>query len=49
MSFNQAIMAARAGADIVTVPPKFFEQMTQHPKTDEVVKQFVTDFQNWLK
>jgi transaldolase len=43
---NEALMA---GADIVTVPPKFFKQMTQHPKTDEVVKQFVTDFQNWLK
>lgn len=43
---NEALMA---GADIVTVPPKFFRQMTQHPKTDEAVKQFVTDFENWLK
>ncbi len=43
---NEALMA---GADIVTVPPKFFRQMTHHPKTDEAVKQFVTDFENWLK
>ncbi len=41
--------ALQAGADIVTVPPKFFRQMVSHPKTDEVVHQFVTDFQNWLK
>ena len=43
---NEALMA---GADIVTVPPKFFKQMTQHPKTDEAVNQFVTDFQRWLQ
>lgn len=41
--------ALQAGADIVTVPPKFFRQMVSHPKTDEVVHQFVTDFQDWLK
>ena len=41
--------AMQAGADIVTVPPKFFRQMTQHPKTDEAVTQFVTDFQKWLQ
>jgi transaldolase len=41
---NDAFMA---GADIVTVPPKFFPQMVSHPKTDEAVKQFVTDFQSW--
>jgi transaldolase len=41
--------ALQAGADIVTVPPKFFRQMVSHPKTDEAVHQFVTDFQNWLK
>ena len=46
MDINEAL---QAGADIVTVPPKFFRQMTQHPKTDEAVQQFVTDFQNWLK
>jgi transaldolase len=42
---NEAFLA---GADIVTVPPKFFQQMVTHPKTDEAVKQFVTDFENWM-
>lgn len=41
--------ALQAGADILTVPPKFFPQMCVHPKTDEAVKQFVTEFQNWQK
>ena len=40
--------AFQAGADIVTVPPKFFRQMVSHPKTDEAVNQFITDFQKWL-
>lgn len=40
--------AQQAGADIVTVPPKFYPQMVAHPKTDEAVNQFLTDFQNWL-
>jgi transaldolase len=40
--------AFQAGADIVTVPPKFFRQMVSHPKTDEAVSQFVTDFAKWL-
>jgi transaldolase len=39
--------ALEAGADIVTVPPKFFSQMVTHPKTDEAVNQFITDFKNW--
>jgi transaldolase len=42
---NDALLA---GADIVTVPTKFFEQMVSHPKTDEAVKQFVTDFEAWM-
>ncbi len=40
--------AALAGAHIVTVPPKFFPQMVSHFKTDEVVNQFLTDFERWL-
>lgn len=36
-----------AGADIVTVPPKFFPQMTVHPKTTEAVQQFLADFRRW--
>jgi transaldolase len=41
--------AFQAGADIVTVPPKFFRQMVSHPKTDEAVNQFLTDFREWMK
>ena len=40
--------ALQAGADIVTVPPKFFQQMVSHPKTDEAVNQFLNDFKNWI-
>jgi transaldolase len=39
--------ALQAGADILTVPPRFFPQMCAHPKTDEAVRQFVTEFQDW--
>ncbi|TSC59249.1 MAG: transaldolase [Candidatus Peregrinibacteria bacterium Greene0416_19] len=41
--------ADRAGAHIVTTPPKFFVPMATHFKTDEVVQQFLTDFSAWLK
>jgi transaldolase len=41
--------ALQAGADIITVPPRFLPQMCGHPKTDEAVNQFVADFQKWLK
>ena len=40
--------AALAGAHIVTVPPKFFPDMISHFKTDQVVNQFLTDFEKWL-
>ncbi|MEK7286314.1 MAG: transaldolase family protein [Nitrospirota bacterium] len=43
---NEAI---HAGADIITVPYKFFKPMVAHPKTDEAVNQFLTDFSAWLK
>ena len=39
--------AMQAGAHILTVPPKFFPQLCAHPKTDEAVNQFVTDFRKW--
>jgi transaldolase len=41
--------AIKAGSHIVTVPPNFFPLMVKHPKTDEAVNQFVTDFDQWLK
>jgi transaldolase len=44
IDINEAICA---GADIVTVPPKFFPAMCAHPKTDEAVQQFIRDFQSW--
>ncbi|NQT84638.1 hypothetical protein HQ563_16585 [bacterium] len=46
MDVNQAF---QAGADIVTVPPKFFRPLVSNLKTDEAVKQFLSDFSNWLK
>jgi transaldolase len=39
--------ALQAGADIVTVPPKFLPLMCSHPKTDEAVQQFIRDFRDW--
>lgn len=45
MDVNDAVLA---GAHIVTVPPPFFPKMCQHPKTDEVVSQFCSDFAEWL-
>ena len=44
MDINEAF---QAGADIVTVPFKFLEPMTRHPKTDEAVRQFIDDFRRW--
>jgi len=41
--------AFEAGADIVTVPPRFFKAFCSHPKTDESVDQFVREFQAWLE
>jgi transaldolase len=46
MDINQA---QQAGADIVTVPPSFLPKLCAHPKTDEVVDQFLTDFREWLQ
>jgi len=38
----------KAGAHIVTIPPKFFRALCSHPKTDESVQQFCDDFKAWL-
>jgi transaldolase len=45
--FQDVNEAMAAGADIVTVPPKFFRPMTEHPKTTEAVQQFLTEFRRW--
>lgn len=40
--------AAKAGAHIVTVPPKFFPGMVGHFKTHEVVNEFFDRFDAWV-
>lgn len=46
MDVNQAF---QAGTDIVTVPPRFFPALVKNAKTDEVVRQFLGDFAEWIK
>jgi transaldolase len=36
--------AARAGADVATLPAKVFHQMVQHPLTDRGLEQFLADW-----
>lgn len=43
------LQAAMMGADIVTVPFKVLQQLTQHPLTDKGIAQFVKDAQNMPK
>ena len=45
--FQDVNEAFAAGAHIVTVPPKFFPEMTAHPQTTEAVRQFLSDFRRW--
>jgi transaldolase len=40
--------AALAGAHIITIPPKFFPDMSSHFKTTQVIDQFLSDFKQWL-
>lgn len=39
------VNAAKAGADIATVPYKVLQQMTKHPMTDAGIKKFLEDWQ----
>lgn len=48
-SVTDIVDAGLAGAHIVTISPKFFPDMIKHFKTDEVVEQFLKDFQSWLQ
>ncbi|MCQ2055989.1 MAG: fructose-6-phosphate aldolase [archaeon] len=41
--------AALAGCDIATVPYKILQQMVSHPKTDEGIKKFMSDYNNLKK
>ena len=38
------VQAARAGADIATVPPKVLKQMAHHPLTDAGLEKFMKDW-----
>lgn len=46
---KDVVAAGVAGAHIVTVPPKFFNDMATHYKTTEVINQFLTDFAQWIQ
>jgi transaldolase len=35
--------AARAGVDVITIPPKVIDQMLLHPLTDRGIEQFLKD------
>lgn len=39
------VEAAKAGADIATVPPKVIEQMSRHPLTDAGLERFMKDWE----
>lgn len=43
-SAAQALLAARAGADIATVPYNILEQITKHPLTDQGIEKFKKDY-----
>jgi transaldolase len=40
------VQAARAGADVVTIPFKVLEQMFKHPLTDAGIERFLKDWQS---
>jgi len=37
------VEAARAGVDVITIPPKVIDQMLKHPLTDRGIEQFLKD------
>lgn len=41
--------AAKAGADIATIPPEVMDKMMQHPLTDSGLKKFLEDWQKAKK
>lgn len=43
-SATQALLAARAGADIATIPYKVILQMIKHPLTDSGIEKFNADW-----
>jgi transaldolase len=43
------IQAAKAGADIATIPYKVMVQMTKHPLTDSGIERFLADWADVAK
>ena len=41
--------AALTGADVITVPPQFFHDMTKHPRTDYTLNEFSEFWENYKK
>ena len=48
-SVGDVIIAALAGAHIITIPPQYLLKMSDHKYTRATVKEFITDAQNSLK
>ncbi len=46
---QHVLEAAKAGADIATVPPEVLEKMIQHPLTDSGLKRFLDDWEKAKK
>jgi transaldolase len=46
---QHVLEAAKAGADIATMPPEVMEKMVQHPLTDAGLKRFLDDWQRAKK
>ncbi|HIJ18871.1 TPA: fructose-6-phosphate aldolase [Candidatus Woesearchaeota archaeon] len=45
----QIIEAGLQGAHVLTIPPKFLQQMTQNPKTDESIAEFLEAWASYKK
>ena len=46
---QHVLEAAKAGADIATMPPEVMEKMMQHPLTDSGLERFLEDWRNAKK
>ena len=46
---QHVLEAAKAGADIATMPPEIMEKMVQHPLTDAGLKRFLEDWEKAKK
>ena len=46
---RHVLLAALAGADIVTIPPAVFDKMIRHPLTDVGLEKFLSDWKKASK